>query len=179
MDPPPFTLLSNKGQSEIIQKFIFLTFQWLCLILYLYKQFLRLGQNRPLSYPLLYFSYFISELHSWNFSISFSVYWIFCGLWSSWDCSNFYSLCSKWSGKTSEWFNISTTKLRCSAVIIVLKNICTFTFYIFQNLSSVFEKTRMNLLLQPLSYGKLKVDFVLTKRCGSQTLEKYRFRCTV
>jgi hypothetical protein len=40
---------SNKGQSEIIQKNIFLTFQWSCLILYLYKQFLRLGQNIPLS----------------------------------------------------------------------------------------------------------------------------------
>jgi hypothetical protein len=31
-----------------------LTFQWLCLILYLYKQFLRLGQNLPLSYSLLW-----------------------------------------------------------------------------------------------------------------------------
>ena len=53
MAPSPFTLLSNKGQSQIIQKIIFLTFQWLCLILYLYKQFLRLGQNWALSYPLL------------------------------------------------------------------------------------------------------------------------------
>ena len=53
MDPPPFTLLSNKGQSEIIKHNFFLTFQWLCLILYLYKQFLRLGQNLPLSYSLL------------------------------------------------------------------------------------------------------------------------------
>jgi hypothetical protein len=33
---------------------ICLTFQWLCLILYLYKQFLRLGQNIPLSYSLLW-----------------------------------------------------------------------------------------------------------------------------
>ena len=32
------------------QKKKFLTFQWLCLILYLYKQFLRLGQHLPLSY---------------------------------------------------------------------------------------------------------------------------------
>jgi hypothetical protein len=31
-----------------------LTFQWLCFVLYLYKQFLRLGQNLPLSYPLLW-----------------------------------------------------------------------------------------------------------------------------
>jgi hypothetical protein len=38
---------------EIIKKKIVLTFQWLCLILYLYKQFLRLGQNLPLSYSLL------------------------------------------------------------------------------------------------------------------------------
>jgi hypothetical protein len=52
LDPPPFTLLSNKGQSEIIKKNVFLTFQWLCLILYLYKKFLRLGQNLPLSYSL-------------------------------------------------------------------------------------------------------------------------------
>jgi hypothetical protein len=28
LDPPPFTLLSNKGQSEIIKKNICLTFQW-------------------------------------------------------------------------------------------------------------------------------------------------------
>ena len=35
------------------QKKKFLTFQWLCLILYLYKQFLRLGQTLPLSYSLL------------------------------------------------------------------------------------------------------------------------------
>ena len=53
MTPSPFTLLSNKGQSQIIPKIIFLTFQWLCLILCLYKQFLRLGQNWALSYPLL------------------------------------------------------------------------------------------------------------------------------
>ena len=91
MDPPPFTLLSNKGQSEIIKKNIVLTFQWLCLILYLYKQFLRLGQNLPLSYSLLYLwfqkrrfleiehkispfqlvnlqrnrRYFVIELHTW------------------------------------------------------------------------------------------------------------------
>ena len=35
------------------QKKKILTFQWLCLIVYLYKQFLRLGQNLPLSYSLL------------------------------------------------------------------------------------------------------------------------------
>jgi hypothetical protein len=49
LDTPSFTLLSNKGQSEIIKKS--LTFQWFCLI-YLYKQFLRLDQKWPL-YPLL------------------------------------------------------------------------------------------------------------------------------
>ena len=62
MDPPTFTLLSNKGQSEIIKKIIFLTFQWLCVILNLYKQFLRLGQNLPLSYSLLYACFFLNSL---------------------------------------------------------------------------------------------------------------------
>jgi hypothetical protein len=36
------------------QNNICLTFQWLCLTLYLHKQFLGLGQNLPLSYSLLY-----------------------------------------------------------------------------------------------------------------------------
>ena len=50
-----------------------LTFQWLCLILYLYKQFLRLGQNLPLSYSLfmlcllsftmLCFLFFFKDMH--------------------------------------------------------------------------------------------------------------------
>ena len=38
------------------QKNIFLTFQWLCMLLSLYKQFLRLGQNLPLSFSLLWHS---------------------------------------------------------------------------------------------------------------------------
>ena len=66
MDPPPFTLLSNKGQSEIIKKNIYLTFQWLCWILYLYKQFLRLGQNIPLSYSLLLSHNVVSSTPLWT-----------------------------------------------------------------------------------------------------------------
>ena len=46
-----------------------LTFQWLCLILYLYKQFLRLGQNLPLSYPLLYTLFFPHAIVSINESL--------------------------------------------------------------------------------------------------------------
>ena len=79
MDPPPFTLLSNKGQSEIIN-FFFLTFQWLCLILYLYKQFLRLGQNLPLSYPLLFGKFwtsifFLIDFRMLRFYVNFEILW--------------------------------------------------------------------------------------------------------
>ena len=51
------------------QKKICLTFQWLCLILYLYKQFLRLGQNLPLSYSLLYMvrPYTVWKKYVYNF----------------------------------------------------------------------------------------------------------------
>ena len=42
---------------------ICLTFQWLCLILYLCKQFLRLGQNLPLSYSLLLQSFTVGFLN--------------------------------------------------------------------------------------------------------------------
>ena len=48
------------------QNNIFLTFQWLCLILYLYKLFLRLGQNLPLSCSLLYGREYSNILIDWN-----------------------------------------------------------------------------------------------------------------
>ena len=51
--PSSIYVAKQQRTSEIIKKNIFLTFQWLCLILYLYKHFLRLGQNLPLSYSLL------------------------------------------------------------------------------------------------------------------------------
>ena len=51
--PSSIYVAKQQRTSEIIKKNIFLTFQWLCLILYLYKHFRRLGQNLPLSYSLL------------------------------------------------------------------------------------------------------------------------------
>jgi hypothetical protein len=55
-----------RSLSEIIKKNIYLTFQWLCWILYLYKQFLRLGQNIPLSYSLLLSHNVVSSTPLWT-----------------------------------------------------------------------------------------------------------------
>ena len=69
----PFSIYVAKQQrtKRNYQKGIFLTFQWLCLILNLYKQFLRLGQNLPLSYlfALNYASVYLFFLNAHCFVI--------------------------------------------------------------------------------------------------------------
>jgi hypothetical protein len=50
---PSSIYVAEQQRTKWNHKKNILTFQWLCLILYLYKQFLRLGQNLPLSYSLL------------------------------------------------------------------------------------------------------------------------------
>ena len=117
MDPPSFTLLSNKGQSEIIKKNMFLTFQWLC-----YKQFLRLGQNLPLSYSLLYIvrPYCIQceKKIRVQFLIWFNLVWKlvcnFMSLENKWSKNkfvrNFTSLDTKWGKKKTK----KTTTRTCN-----------------------------------------------------------------
>ena len=136
MDPPPFTLLSNKGQSEIINKNIFLTFQWLCLILYLYKQFLRLGQNLPLSYPLLW-----SKLKR---------------TWSQ-ITSNFYV--SNWKSShdvdNEMARNIARVKIRMVISLVKLS-------FLFNSEITVFHRYLHN---NPL-YSKQLLNLVLVEDCG-------------